>query len=120
MDFGELAKDEYNSDDERHILLQLEQLEGQAHAGALFEDLKRHPAYQKLENYMESVISDSKNLIFNDPDGDHKKMIYQIQGMVKLRNWVNAQILAGQIASKGINQHFKSVQQEKEQLGIQE
>jgi hypothetical protein len=119
MDFGEMAKDAYNTEDETKILLQLESLETQAHAGALFEDLKRHPAYQKMEKFMESFISDSKNTIFNDPDGDHKKTVYQVQGMVKLRNWINAQVLAGQIASKAINDHFKSVQQEKEQLGIE-
>ena len=119
MDFAELAKDPYNSDEETKILLQLENLETQAHAGALFEDLKRHPAYQKIEHYMESFISDSKNTIFNDPDGDHRKTVYQVQGMVRLRNWINAQILAGNIASRAINEHFKAVQAEKKELGIE-
>ena len=119
MDFGEMAKDPYNCDEETKIFLQLENLEGQAHSGALFEDLKRHPAYQKIEKYMESFISDSKNTIFNDPDGDHRKTVYQVQGMVKLRNWINAQVLAGNIASKAINEHFKSVQEEKKQLGME-
>jgi hypothetical protein len=119
MDFGEMAKDEYNSDDEKKILLQLQNLEEQAHAGALFEDLKRHPAYQKLDRYMDSLMNDSKNTIFNDPDGDHRKIVYQIQGINKIRNWVNAQTLAGQIASKGITDHFKAVQDEKQQLGIE-
>jgi hypothetical protein len=120
MDFEEMSKDPYNTDEETKILHQLANLETQAHEGALFEDLKRHPAFQKLERYMDSVISDSKNTIFNDPDGDHKKVVYQVQGLVKLRNWVNAQVLAGQIASKGINEHFKAVQEEKKQLGIEQ
>jgi hypothetical protein len=119
MNFAEMAKDPYNSDEETRTLLQLENLESQAHTGALFEDLKRHPAYQKIENFMESFISDSKNTIFNDPDGDHRKTVYQVQGMVKLRNWINAQILGGNIASKAINDHFKSVAEEKKQLGIE-
>lgn len=119
MNFGEMAKDEFNSDDEKQILLRLEQFEGQAHAGALFEDLKRHPAYQKLERYMESFMAEAQNVIFSSPDGDHKKVVYQVQGMVKLRNWVNAQILAGNIASKGIATHFNAVKAEKEQLGIE-
>jgi hypothetical protein len=120
MDFKKLADDPYNSEDEKKILLQLESLETQAHSGALFEDLKRHPAYQKIERFMESFISDSKNTIFNDPDGDHRKIVYQVQGMVRLRNWINSQVLAGQIAAKGINDHFAAVQSEKEQLGISE
>ena len=119
MDFGEMAKDEFNSDEEKKILLQLENLEGQAHAGALFEDFKRHPAYAKFEKFMDSFINDSKNTIFNDPDGDHRKVVYQVQGMVRVRNFINAQVLAGQIASKAINQHFNAVQDEKKQLGIE-
>ena len=117
--FGEMAADEFNSEDETKILLQLENLEGQAHSGALFEDLKRHPAYQKIENYMDSFMNDSKNTIFNSPEGDHKKVVYQVQGMVRLRNWINAQVLAGNIASKAINEHFSAVKDEKEQLGIE-
>jgi hypothetical protein len=119
MDFNEMAKDEYNSAEETQILHQLATMEEQSHAGALFEDMKRHPAYQKLERYMESFISDSKNTIFNDPEGDHRKMIFQVQGMIRVRNWVNAQILAGHIASKGIKTHFDAVQEEKQQLGIE-
>jgi len=117
--FEEMAADPYNSDEEKKILSQLQNLEEQAHTGALFEDLKRHPAYQKLEKYMDSLMNDSKNTIFNDPDGDHRKIVYQIQGVNKIRNWVNAQMLAGQIASRGITDHFKAVQAEKEQLGIE-
>jgi hypothetical protein len=117
--FGEMAKDEYNTEDETKILLQLESLEGQAHTGALFEDLKRHPAYQKIENFMDSFMNDSKNTIFNNPDGDHKKVVYQVQGMVRLRNWINAQVLAGNIASRAINEHFSAVQKEKQDLGIE-
>jgi lipopolysaccharide biosynthesis regulator YciM len=120
MDFGEMAKDEFNSDEEKKILLQLENLEGQAHAGALFEDFKRHPAYAKFEKFMDSFINDSKNTIFNDPDGDHRKVVYQVQGMVRVRNFINAQILAGQIASKAINEHFVAVQEERKQLGIEQ
>lgn len=119
MDFGEMAKDEYNTEEETKILQQLANLETQAHEGAMFEDLKRHPAYQKVERYMDSVISDSKNTIFNDPDGDHKKVVYQVQGLIKLRNWINGQVLAGNIAAKGINDHFKAVQAEKKALGIE-
>jgi len=119
MNFGEMAKDEFNSSDETKILLQLEGLEGQAHAGALFEDFKRHPAYAKFEKFMDSFINDSKNTIFNDPDGDHRKVVYQVQGMVRVRNFINAQILAGQIASRAINDHFVAVQEEKKQLGIE-
>lgn len=119
MDFAKEAEDPYNTDEEKKILLQLDNFERQAHAGALFEDLRRHPAWQKVEEYMKAQIEESQKTIFSDPDGDHRKVIFQIQGIVKLRNWINAQVMAGNIASRGIAEHFKAVQQEKEQLGIE-
>lgn len=117
--FEELAQDPYNSADETRILYQLDSLEKQAHTGAIFEDLRRHPAWHKVEEYMNNTIQEGQKAIFNDADGDHRKAIFQVQGMVKLRNWINAQALAGQIASRAISEHFKSVQSEKEQLGIE-
>ena len=119
MDFEKEAQDPYNSDDEKKILLQLANFEKQSHAGALFEDLYRHPAWQKIEEYMKNQIEESQKVIFNDPDGDHRKVIFQIQGMVKLRNWINAQRLAGQIASKGIQEHFRAVEADKRSMGIE-
>lgn len=119
MDFGEMAKDPYNSSDETKILQQLESLEKQSHAGALFEDLRRHPAWQKVEEYMKNQIEESQNKIFSDPEGDHRKVIFQIQGIVKLRNWIHAQSLAGQIASRAISEHFKAIEDEKRSLGIE-
>lgn len=119
MDFEKEAEDPYNTDDEKKTLLQLANFEKQAHAGALFEDLRRHPAFQKLEEYMKNQIEESQKVIFSDPDGDHRKVIFQIQGMIKVRNWIYAQCLAGQIASRGIQEHFKAVQADKAQLGIE-
>jgi len=119
MDFAEMAKDPYNLPDEAKILQQLDSLEKQAHTGALFEDLRRHPAWQKIEEYMKNAIEESQRTIFNDADGDHRKVIFQIQGMVKLRNWIHAQSLAGQIASKAIQEHFKAVEDDRRSLGIE-
>lgn len=119
MDFNEMAKDPYNTDEETKILKALDGFERQAHAGALFEDLKRHPAWQKVEEYMTNQIEESQKTVFSDPDGDHRKVIFQIQGIVKLRNWINAQIMAGNLAAKGISEHFKAVEDEKRSLGIE-
>lgn len=119
MDFKEMAADPYNLPEEKKILNQLDSLEKQAHAGALFEDLRRHPAWQKIEEYMKNQIEESQNKIFADPEGDHRKVIFQIQGIVKLRNWIHSQSLAGQIASRAIAEHFKAVQEEKRSLGIE-
>jgi hypothetical protein len=119
MDFGEMAKDPYNLPEETKILQQLESLEKQAHSGALFEDLRRHPAWQKIEEYMKNFIEESQKTVFSDPDGDHRKVIFQVQGMIKMRNWIHAQSLAGQIASRAIQEHFNAVQAEKQQLGIE-
>lgn len=119
MDFAEMSKDPYNTTDETKILQQLDGLEKQAHVGALFEDLRRHPAWHKVEEYMNSQIEEAQKKVFSDPDGDHRKVIFQIQGIVKLRNWINAQSLAGQIASKAIAEHFKAVAEERRSLGIE-
>lgn len=119
MDFNEMSKDPYNSTEETKILKQLDSLERQAHVGALFEDLRRHPAWMKVEEYMNNQIEQSQRAIFQDPDGDHRKAIFKIQGMVLLRNWINGQSLAGQIASKAIAEHFKAVDDEKRSLGIE-
>lgn len=119
MDFLEASKDEYNSEEETKILLQLDSFERQAHAGALFEDLKRHPAWKAVEAYMDNLIKEASAQIFNDPDGDHRKMIFQVQGLVKLRNWINAQSLAGQIAAKGIAEHYNAVASERKALGLE-
>lgn len=119
MDFESMAKDEYNTSEETKILNQLASLEKQAHAGALFEDLRRHPAWQAIEEYMKNFIEESQSTIFKDPDGDHRKIIFQVQGMVRLRNWVNGQSLGGQIASRAISEHFKAVDEEKRSLGLQ-
>lgn len=119
MDFEKEAKDPYNLPEETKILNQLGSLEKQAHAGALFEDLRRHPAWQKVEQFMASQIDEAQKKIFNDPDGDHKKVIFQVQGLVKLRNWIHGQSLAGQIASRAISEHFKAVDEEKRSLGIE-
>jgi hypothetical protein len=120
MDFQEMAKDPYNLPEETKILQQLDSLERQAHAGALFEDLRRHPAWQKVEEYMKNYIEESQKKIFQDADGDHRKAIFQVQGMVQLRNWIHGQSLAGQIASRAIAEHFKAVAEEKRSLGINE
>lgn len=119
MDFEAMAKDPYNLPEETKIANQLANLEKAAHAGALFEDLKRHPAWQKVEQYMSNFIEESQSGIFKDPDGDHRKVIFQVQGMVRLRNWVNGQSLAGQVASRAISEHFKAVAEEKRSLGIE-
>lgn len=119
MDYLKAAEDPYNSEEEVKILRQLDGLEKQAHAGALFEDLKRHPAWHKVEEYMTNFITESQNTVFSDPDGDHKKIIFQVQGMVRLRNWINGQSLAGQIASRAINEYFKAVDEDKRSLGIE-
>jgi hypothetical protein len=119
MDFEELAKDPYNLPEETRIANQLANYEKQAHAGALFEDLRRHPAWQKVEEYMRNFMEEQNRLVFGDPDGDHRKVIFQVQGMIKLRNWIYAQSLAGQIASKGIADHFKAVAEEKKALGLE-
>ena len=119
MDFAEMAKDEFNTEDEKNALLKLDALERQAHSGALFDDLRRHPAWKKVEEYMNSFMHEEQNKVFNDPDGDHRKVIFQVQGMIKLRNWIYAQSLAGQIASKSIQDHFKTVQEEKNALGLE-
>lgn len=117
--FQEMAKDEFNSEDETKILLQLDSFERQAHVGALFEDLQRHPAWRKVEDYIDTFIKESNNKIFSDPDGDHRKAIFQVQGIVMLRNWINAQKLAGNIAAKGITEHFKALSDEKRSLGLE-
>lgn len=119
MDFGEMAKDEFNTDDEKQTLLKLESLEKQAHAGALFEDLRRHPAWLKVEEYMKNFMEEQNKAIFNDPDGDHRKIIFQVQGMIRLRNWIYMHSLAGQIASKGIAEHFAAIAAEKKDLGLE-
>ena len=119
MDFKAMAEDPYNLPEETKILKQLDVLERQAHSGALFEDLRRHPAWQKIEEYMKNSIEESQKTIFSDPDGDHRKAIFQVQGMIKLSNWIHAQSLAGQIASRAISEHFKAVQEEKDSLGMQ-
>ncbi len=119
MDFKKESENEWNQPEETKILKQLDILERQAHAGALFEDLRRHPAWQKIEEYMKNSIEESQKLIFSDPDGDHRKAIFQIQGMVKLRNWIHGQSLAGQIASRAIQEHFKAVEEDKRSLGIE-
>lgn len=119
MDFKEMASDEFNTEEEKKTLLQLDNLERAAHAGALFEDLKRHPAWRKVEEYMDNVIKESQAQIFNDPDGDHRKAIFQVQGMVKLRNWINAHSLAGQVAGKAIAEHFKAIEDERKALGME-
>src|SRR5579862_4621574 len=120
MDFAEMAKDEWNSEEETKILNQLDNFERQAHAGALFEDLQRHPAWKKVEEYIDNFIKESNNKIFSDPDGDHRKAIFQVQGVVMLRNWINAQKLAGHIAAKGIAEHFKAISDEKKALRSEE
>jgi hypothetical protein len=119
MDFAEMAKDEFNTEDQKQILNQLDNLERQAHAGALFEDLRRHPAWKKVEEYIDNFMKESNNKIFADPDGDHRKVIFQVQGVVRLRNWINAQSLGGQIASKAIADHFKAINDEKKALGLE-
>jgi hypothetical protein len=119
MDFEELAKDPYNLPEETKIANQLANLEKQAHAGALFEDLRRHPAWQKIEEYMKHFIEESQNSIFKDPDGDHRKLIFQVQGMVRLRNWIHGQSIAGQIASKAIQEHLLAVEQDKRSMGLE-
>lgn len=119
MDYLKEAEDPYNTDDEKKTLLALDSLERQAHAGALFEDLRRHPAWQKVEEYMRNFMTESQNKVFADPDGDHRKVVFQVQGMIKLRNWIFAQSLAGQLASKGIADHFKAVEEEKRSMGIE-
>jgi hypothetical protein len=119
MDFAEMAKDEFNTEEETKTLLQLDSFERQAHAGALFEDLKRHPAWKAVEIYIDNFIKEANNNIFNDPDGDHRKLIFQVQGVVKLRNWISAQSLAGQIAAKGIADHYKTISDEKKSLGLE-
>lgn len=118
MDFQKEAEDPFNTQDERSILLQLDSLERQSHAGALFEDLKRHPAWRKVEEFMNTFMEESNKKLFNDPDGDHRKVIFQVQGMARLRNWINAQSLAGQIASRAMQEHYKSVEDEKKALGM--
>jgi hypothetical protein len=119
MDFADMAKDEFNTEEETKILLQLDNFERQAHAGALFEDLQRHPAWRKVEEYIDNFIKESNNKIFSDPDGDHRKAIFQVQGIVMLRNWINAQKLAGHIAAKGIAEHFRAISDEKKALGLE-
>lgn len=119
MDFKEMSNDPYNLPEETKILQQLDNLEKQAHAGALFEDLRRHPAWQKIEEYMNNFIKESESAIFRDADGDHRKAIFQVQGMIRLRNWIHGQSLAGQIASRAIAVHFKSVEDDKRSLGIE-
>lgn len=119
MDFLKESEDPYNTADETAILRQLDSLEKQSHAGALFEDLRRHPAWMKVEEYMKNQIEESQNKIFSDPEGDHRKVIFQIQGIVKLRNWIHSQSLAGQIASKAIAEHFKAVAAERRSLGME-
>lgn len=119
MDFAKEAADPYNTSEETKILHQLDSLERQAHVGALFEDLRRHPAWQKVEEYMNNQIEQGQKTIFSDPDGDHRKAIFKVQGIIMLRNWINAQSLAGQIASRAIAEHFKAVQDEKQSLGIE-
>ena len=119
MDFKEMAADPYNNEEEVKILNQLDNFERQAHAGALFEDLQRHPAWKKVEEYIDNFIKESNAKIFSDPDGDHRKAIFQVQGVVMLRNWINAQKLAGHIAARGIAEHFKAVADEKKALGLE-
>jgi hypothetical protein len=119
MDFAEMAKDEFNTDDEKSILTKLDVLERQAHAGALFEDLRRHPAWRKVEEYMNAVMDEYQKKVFSDPEGDHRKVIFQVHGMIKMRNWIYAQSLAGQIASRAIAEHFQAVTEEKKALGLE-
>ena len=119
MDFLKEAEDPYNTEEEKNTLLKLDALERQAHAGALFDDLRRHPAWKKIEEYMTNFMQEEQNRVFGDPDGDHRKVIFQVQGMLKLRNWIYAQSLAGQIASKGIQEHYKDIAEEKKALGLE-
>lgn len=118
MDFAKEAQDPYNLPEETSILKQLDSLEKQAHTGALFEDLRRHPAWMKVEEYMKVQLAEAQNKVFSDPDGDHRKIIFQMQGIIKLRNWLHGQSLAGQIASRAIQEHFNAVEDDKRALGL--
>jgi|SRR5579864_1051327 len=119
MDFAKEAEDPYNTEEEKNTLMKLDALERQAHAGALFEDLRRHPAWKKVEEYINNYMQEENTKIFNDPDGDHRKVIFQVQGMTKLRNWIYAQSAIGQVASKAIADHFKAINEEKKALGLE-
>ena len=119
LDFAKEAEDPYNSEDEKNTLLKLDALERQAHAGALFEDLRRHPAWKRVEEYMTNFMNQEQAKVFSDPDGDHRKVIFQVQGMMMLRNWIYAQSAIGQVASKGIADHFKAIAEEKKALGLE-
>lgn len=98
-----MNEEAFTTDEDKEAVEKFAVLEKQAHQGALFEDWMRHQAGQLFNQYLESQITDAKNKWLAAEDREAAE-ITRVQAQVyqKIKQWINAQINAGKLASNEV------------------
>lgn len=103
-----MNEEAFTTDDEKEAAEKLARLERQAHEGALFEDWMRHQAGQIFNQYLESQINDAKNRWLAAEDREAAEAVrLQSQSFQKIKQWINAQISAGKLASVEVKRYVE-------------
>ncbi len=93
----------YKTEEEVKAEKTLLALQDQAHERALFRDWKNLHCTVRLLKWVDEQILDSKNQWLSADNRDHAEAIrLQAQAYTKTKNWILAQIKAGDVAAEGI------------------
>lgn len=98
-----MNEEAFTTEEDKEASAKLAVLEKQAHQGALFDDWIRHQAGQIFNQYLESQITDSKNKWLGAEDREAAELVrVQAQVYQKIKQWINAQIVSGKVASQEV------------------
>lgn len=93
--------------EEKDAQKQLSALQDIAHQGALFADWKNSYCTQKFIQWLDAQIMDTKNSWLTMKSREEAEAVrLQAQSYVKVKNWINAKILAGDLAAKGMKELY--------------
>jgi hypothetical protein len=100
-----LINDDFRSPEDIEVQKKLAGLQDLAHEGALFRDWSTLYCSRKLFKWLDEKISDSKNLWVSATSREEAEAIrLRTQSFTMIKNWIYAQIKAGELAADGVKQ----------------
>lgn len=100
-----LTNDDFRDPEEIASQKKLQLLENQAHEGALFADWRNLYCSKKLIQWLEAQIDGAHGAWLHGTNREESEaQRFQAQGIVKVKNWIYAQIKAGELAAEGVKE----------------
>jgi hypothetical protein len=107
----DIGPNPFETEDEKKIAEQLNNLANTANEGALIADLMRHPGFKPFKAWLDAKAIDTHAAWLKADDNEAAKIRHQGQVFQEVADYFNARVARGNAATQAIEQHEKEQKQ---------